>query len=195
MVSGNVTKAARRRLTPEDWAGSAYRALARAGVDAIGVEPIAAELGATKGSFYWHFANRESLVEAALDRWERRMTEDVVEDLEREPDPAKRLRRLMSAAFRIKAEDRGAEIAVLGSADDAVRRRVRRVTRRRMAYITAQLEALGWSAAEARDRTELLMDVYLGSLQIANIGAGAPDRRSRQRQVDLVLTLVRFRAA
>ena len=47
---------------------AAFRALARGGVDSIAVEPIAAELGATKGSFYWHFKNRDSLV-AALDEW------------------------------------------------------------------------------------------------------------------------------
>ena len=77
MATGNVTKAARRRLTPDDWAASAYRALARAGVEAIGVEPIAAELGATKGSFYWHFANRGALVDAALDEWERRIDQVI----------------------------------------------------------------------------------------------------------------------
>ena len=43
-------------------ARAAFRALARGGVEAIAVEPIAAELGTTKGSFYWHFKNRDSLV-------------------------------------------------------------------------------------------------------------------------------------
>ena len=29
-------------------------------------------LGMTKGSFYWHFKNRDALVAAALQLWERR---------------------------------------------------------------------------------------------------------------------------
>ena len=50
------------------------------------METVAAELGATKGSFYWHFKNRDALIQTALDRWEKRRTESVIEELEREPD-------------------------------------------------------------------------------------------------------------
>jgi DNA-binding transcriptional regulator YbjK len=39
------------------------------GIERVRVEPLAAKLGVTKGSFYWHFVNREALIEAALDAW------------------------------------------------------------------------------------------------------------------------------
>jgi AcrR family transcriptional regulator len=43
-----------------------YRvALARGGVSAVAVEPLAAELGVTKGSFYSYFPHRDALVAAA----------------------------------------------------------------------------------------------------------------------------------
>ena len=41
-------KSTRPVLSPADWAQAAYRALARGGIEAVAVEPIAAELGAMK---------------------------------------------------------------------------------------------------------------------------------------------------
>ena len=85
-------KSTRQVLSPADWSRAAFRALALGGVEAVAVEPIAAELGATKGSFYWHFKNRDALIAATLEEWERRLTDTVIERLERSADPAERLR-------------------------------------------------------------------------------------------------------
>src|SRR3712207_5957417 len=105
---------ATRRLTQEDWAAAALAALARGGIDAIAVEPLAATLGATKGSFYWHFKNRDALVAAALKLWEERHTDKVIEYLEQDPDPARRLRTLIQGAYERGAGDR-VEIALLAN--------------------------------------------------------------------------------
>ena len=57
----------------------------------MAVEPLAAALGTTKGSFYWHFSGRDALLEAALQLWERTDTEDVIAQVEAAPDPHRRL--------------------------------------------------------------------------------------------------------
>src|ERR1700733_15957828 len=88
-------------LTPGDWARAALAAIARGGIAAVAVEGIAADLGATKGSFYWHFKNRDALIQAALALWGQSCRESVIEDLEHEPDPAEGLRKLLEAAFGI----------------------------------------------------------------------------------------------
>ena len=147
-----MRKAGQRPLTPDDWAGAALAAIARGGVDAVAVETVAAELGATKGSFYWHFKNRDALIQAALDMWEQRGTEAVIEEFEREPDPAVRLKKILEAGFELGPTDR-AEIALLANPDHpAAVRAVRRVAERRITYIAEQLEKLGWDAA-ARARS------------------------------------------
>ena len=57
-------------LSRERWASEALKAMARGGVAAVAVEPLARALGVTKGSFYWHFKNRDALIAAALERLE-----------------------------------------------------------------------------------------------------------------------------
>lgn len=89
----------RRRLTADDWADAALAALGERGLAGVAVEPLATRLGTTKGSFYWHFANRDALVVAALARWEEVATERIITAMEAaEPDPAARLDALLRAA-------------------------------------------------------------------------------------------------
>jgi AcrR family transcriptional regulator len=66
-------------LTRADWAEAALRALVRDGLKGVAVEPLARELGTTKGSFYWHFADRAALIEATLEHWEHRATTEMLE--------------------------------------------------------------------------------------------------------------------
>ncbi len=63
-----VATGRRESLTAADWTEAALVALARGGLAAVGVEPLAKELGATKGSFYWHFADRNELIVSTLFR-------------------------------------------------------------------------------------------------------------------------------
>jgi AcrR family transcriptional regulator len=151
----------------------------------VAVEPIAAELGATKGSFYWHFKNRDALVLAALDEWERRLTEAVIDRLEHSSDPAERLRHLMEASFEISVTDRAAELALLASSDDGVRRRVRQVVDRRVKYMARQLEALGWQPVPALDRALLLSYLYVGYLQMTQVTPSLTTKEARQRHAAL----------
>ena len=186
-----MRKPTRRRLGQEDWAIAALKALARGGIEAIAVEPIAESLGTTKGSFYWHFKNRDALVEAALDLWERRRTDAVIEYLDQEADPARRLRMLIEGSYEKGPVDR-VEIALLANPNNRSARRVlQRVSERRLQYLADQLEALGWEPEEARDRALVIGYVYVGGMQMALVAPKLTDPRTRRRRVDLVFnTLV-----
>ena len=56
-----------QQLGRHDWVDAALRALTVGGLASLSVERLATELGATKGSFYWHFKDRAALIEATLD--------------------------------------------------------------------------------------------------------------------------------
>ena len=65
----------------------------------MAVEPLAKELGTTKGSFYWHFADRNALLEATLGLWEARDTDRVIAAIDESQDVMTRLRNLLGLAF------------------------------------------------------------------------------------------------
>src|SRR6478736_6663899 len=67
------------RLARSDWVTAGLRMLAERGIDAVAVEPLCQRLGVTKGSFYWHFADRAALHAAMLDLWRERGTAEIVE--------------------------------------------------------------------------------------------------------------------
>jgi AcrR family transcriptional regulator len=73
--------------------------LAEGGLGAVAIEPLAARAGATKGSVYHHFPNREALLKATVERWEREHTEKVIELVEAEATPHDKLRTLFSTVL------------------------------------------------------------------------------------------------
>ncbi|KGN31944.1 TetR family transcriptional regulator [Knoellia sinensis KCTC 19936] len=174
----------RQSLGPADWTRAALDALARGGLAAVAVEPLAKELGTTKGSFYWHFADRNALLAATLKLWERRDTERVVASLDEAPDPLSRLRRLLHLAFSSvgdgEAETAGTvELALQASASQPlVAETLARVTKRRLEVLSALYVELGLAPARARDRALLAYTAYLGHAQIAH---ATPDLMPRGR--------------
>lgn len=170
----------KRRLSAQDWAQAALTALAEGGVAAVAVEPLAARLGATKGSFYWHHADRGALVDAALALWEARETDAVIAQLDALPDPAERLRVLFDLVLTHPEAD---SVALLfrDVEDERVGAALERVTRRRLDYVVEQLRACGVPAAQARARATVAYAAYIGWWQLRRIvpDAAPPGRRAR----------------
>jgi AcrR family transcriptional regulator len=170
-------KSSRTSLTAEDWSAAALAALERNGLAAIAVEPIAKTLGATKGSFYWHFTGRDDLIAAALELWERRDTDGVIAAVDRASEGADRLRLLLRIVFMAVVETPGAgaiELALQPHADHRLVAPVlARVTERRMSTLEALFAEQGLSKAQARDRALLAYTTYLGHAQLAH---ATPDR-------------------
>ena len=170
-------KSSRASLTAEDWSAAALAALERNGLAAVAVEPLAKTLGATKGSFYWHFTGRDDLNAAALELWERRDTDGVIAAVDQAADGADRLRILLRLVFRAVVGTPGAgaiELALQPHADHPLVAPVlARVTERRMSTLVALFAEQGLSKAQARDRALLAYAAYLGHAQLAH---ATPDR-------------------
>jgi len=162
-----------RRLSREDWITAALAAIADGGLAAVGVEPIAARLGATKGSFYWHFENRDALLEAAIRRWEKETTTDVIAEITAAHDaPASQFRRLVVSVIERAEQDRVGPALLASAAHPAVAPALERVTDARLNLIATVLRGLGFPPAEARRRALLSYSAYLGHGQLAHTTPG-----------------------
>ncbi|RPF33053.1 TetR/AcrR family transcriptional regulator [Streptomyces sp. TLI_185] len=157
------------RLTARDWADAALTAVREGGgLAAVAVEPLATRLGTTKGSFYWHFTNREALIGAALARWVESNTDEIIAAVETEPDPEQRLRALFQRVTKPGAAD-PLELSLLASTDHPqVAAALRQVTERRIDYLTGLFTELGFGAEEARERGLMAYSFYLGHSQLGH---------------------------
>lgn len=156
----------RQSLSAEDWARAALDAMAAKGLDAVAVEPLARQLGVTKGSFYWHFPNREALLAAALERWEQDETEAVLARVDAVAEPYARIVALFKQANSSYRSGR-LYLALAAAADHpAVHAIVERVSQRRLSYLFDCYRALGMDKREADHWSRFAYATFVGNLQI-----------------------------
>lgn len=136
------------RLDAKAWVFAALALLAEQGVDGVRVEPLAKRLNVTKGSFYWHFKDRDALLEVMLSEWRKKATITIIERLDSErSSPADRLRRLLRLPHASGASEVAAaielSIRLWGRRDERARRTLEEVDRLRLVYIANLMRDCG----------------------------------------------------
>lgn len=148
------------RLDAEAWVDAALLELGAAGIDGVRVEVLAKRLSVTKGSFYWHFKDRDALLVAMLNLWRRRATLALIERLESGNASAEeRLRRLLQLPLlgqrSASAADLELSIRLWGRRDERAEAALMEVDELRLRYIGRLLQELGMSKEEAAARAIL----------------------------------------
>ena len=181
---------AKNRLSKEDWIAAGFRALSSRGAPSLKAEALARDLGTTKGSFYWHFADVPAFHNAMLDLWEARAFQDIAEEMDQIDNPVKRLRALGAAAAQGTPEEFGgdnAEPAIRAWAQEntSVAQAVTRVDTRRMDYVASILKDIGVTNPEI---TRLIYGAYVGMSELSARDA-QDNGQAMGTLVDLVLAL------
>ncbi|KJY26204.1 TetR/AcrR family transcriptional regulator [Streptomyces sp. A1547] len=186
---------AKGRVTKDDWTMAALRALARGGLSAVAVDVLARELAVSRGSFYWHFENREALLVAALEAWERHATAEVITTVREEGDPWTRARTLFAVALGTE-EIAGLEPALVAhTAHPAVAEVVARVTRTRLDFLAEIFGGLGFGPQESRHRALAGYAAYLGWLELRRTAADTapealPESPGAQAALDHLIGMI-----
>ena len=157
---------AKQNLSADQWAEAALEAMTSGGLEAVSVEPLARRLGVTKGSFYWHFANRDALVRAALELWERHETTDAIATVRDEPDPYERIVKLFKRANTSHRAGRLYLALAAASDDPAVEAVVQRVSAQRLDYLRQSYQALGLNARDAQLWSTFAYATFIGNQQV-----------------------------
>lgn len=166
MTQAASTKKARTRLSAEDWEQQALVMIAEQGVGAFAVEPLARRMGITKGSFYWHFAGREALLEQALARWEKHDARNLNAALGAIEDPRERLESFFRRVGRERLTHQVFSALCAATDHPQVEPVLERVANRRMRHIAKAFTELGMAPDDAAHRARLTYSVYLGFLQL-----------------------------
>jgi AcrR family transcriptional regulator len=144
--------------------------LSAQGIESVRVEVLARDLAVSKGSFYWHFRDRNDLLEKLLVRWED-------SELDWLKAAAATGAAMQWANFIEKTSDPEGmrmEVALRAWArrDERVAARVAAIEKRKARLIVDVLREVGFTQAAAASGSELVLLICLGWL----------DRGTRDRQ-------------
>ena len=180
---GDGNEVQRSTLTPESWIEAATAVLIDQGIDHVRIDSLAGRLAVTRGSFYWHFRDREDLLRRVLHAWAQRATALLTRRLQSvRDDPRQQLRDVISLPFRGRAATRAAriELAIRAWArrDEMARHAVDEADGSRIAYHTQIFEAVGFKGDEARMRAFVLYSYEVAESLLHRQGTAA-DRQAR----------------
>lgn len=181
--------AAITRTPSEKWIEAGLSALASGGPRAVRIEALAKELGVTKGGFYGFFTDRDALLTAMLDTWERESIDEVIATIEDEGGDAKtKIHRAGALTF---SDDRllPIDLAVRDWArhDKAVAERLRRVDNGRMDLLRKMIGTFCHDPDEVEARSLLAFCAVIGSHFLAADHGNRTREQILARAADLVL--------
>lgn len=189
---------AQARTPRSSWIDEGLRALIRGGPEAVRIEPLARALGVSKGGFYWHFDDRQALLDEMLEAWEQALIDDVAEAIEAKDgdgDERSRLRRLFALATSSSGELAKPvgelmkiELAIRDWArrDEAIAKRLRRVDNTRMSYMRPLFAAICEDEDEVEARCLLALALFAGG-PLVRVDH---DGRSRSEVIESALELL-----
>jgi len=158
------------------WVDAALDLLAEGGVDAVRIDPLAKRLGVTRGSFYWHFKDRQALHDAMLKEWRKRASYRIGARIEsRAATPAERLRQTLALPHASPRSKRAAAIELAirlwARRDAAAAKAVAHIDDVRLTYYATLFSEMGVPAAEARRRAFMLYAALMGQAYIVTTAA------------------------
>ncbi len=160
---------AKVKLGKEDWIRAGFEALNDGGHETIRVEAMARKLGATKGSFYWHFKNAAALRSTMLQIWKERATADIIEGLKSlEPGRPRLLALIDIATTPVPVYDSNpAEFAIRDWArhDEEAAGYLREVDAKRITYLQ---EEMGGRTPLVAEKAHLFYAAYLGVMLLSS---------------------------
>jgi AcrR family transcriptional regulator len=180
--------AAQARTPRTTWIDAGLRALAAGGPEAVRVDILAQQLGITRGSFYWHFEDRAAFLDALLDSWERKSTDEVLRQVESKGGGT-REKVWHSGILTFSKELLPIDLAVRDWArrDKSVAKRLRRVDNRRMDHLRALIGALWTDPVEIEARSVLAFSLAVGHHLIAADQRTPSTKQLLKRATELLL--------
>ena len=157
------------RLTRNDWIEAAGKMFVQGGVSEVKVDKLARRLKVTRGSFYWHFKDRQDLLDALLTQWLERNRGEI-EALRNGPaGEAAAFEHLLRLWLTQDASIPAYDIAVRGWArrSEAVAAAVLEVDHGWIELLDEALRGLGYSSPESIVRARIFYFHQIGYARYA----------------------------
>lgn len=176
------------RLSVDDWIQAGYEILAEQGIKALKLDALCERVGATKGSFYWHFTDMAGYRSALVRAWGEVRDEDRrhFAGLSELP-PRERLSRMMSALVDAKHRTLERAMREWARTDEEVAAGVRSSDRRVLEAVRQAFVDDGFDLEEADLRANATFAAGIGFLHLGGSKASAKAAARRERFLDIML--------
>jgi AcrR family transcriptional regulator len=152
--SGQAT----RRVSKQQWLDAALEVLASDGVHGIRVVSLARTLNISKSGFYWHFKNRDDLLEEMKKYWTGRYSEQIILEVSSLNSlPAEKLLRAVQEIRGQQSARYDLAFALWAKHEPSVRKLVDQMRDSRIAFIKGILVDAGYTGKELEARSRLFI--------------------------------------
>lgn len=177
------------RLSRTDWLEAGSRVLTHAGPGGLKIADVCTAIGASKGSFYWHFQGRQDFLRGLFEHWRERETSALIKRAEAACSSPRDRIWFVVEFVTLGGYDVGTEVAMRqwGQSDPSVQSALEQVDAERLDFFSRHFRACGFSEEDARHRA---ITVYSLTLSCGYMLTGEQDdalERRMRRSLDLLL--------
>lgn len=152
-----------KRLSRQNWLDAAIIQLGEHGVDGIKVVVLARKLGATSGSFYWHFKGQPELLDCILEHWEVEQTDTIIEMSRAfQGPPEERILQLMFGVIENDAAGLDHSISVWAKRNNEVLQVFERTINKRFDHAVWMFRQAGFTGRQAKTRGRMMVAYLMG---------------------------------
>lgn len=175
-------------LSKADWLEAGYLLIAEHGARAVKIERLCQQVGATRGSFYWHFDDIDSYRAALVASWKAFLEQDrrSLANLNTLA-PRERLKAMMDELMSPSHWMLERAMREWARSDDTAAAAVRAADRRVLRAVTKAFQDYGFGVGDARLRAEATFAAGIGFLHLARTPGENRSPARRERFLDLML--------
>jgi len=149
--------------TKEDWIKLGYTLFSNTGVQGLVVEQMATKLKCNKSSFYWHFKNKANFIEQIVAFWVEKDTQSIIEKVELQSTPKKKLLELISISYKKDANlDFYFYLKKYAQSEKSIKNKLDKIDTERIGYVSMLLVQMGYKKAEATVKAKIFYKHLIG---------------------------------
>ena len=145
-------------VSKRQWLTKALETLETDGYEAVKIDRLAKQLGISRSGFYYHFKDRQDLLQHLLDYWANEYTAVITEDMDmKKLDAEKRLFTTMKIVREKKLPKYDLAMNSWAKVDPLVDKVVKKVIKIRLDFTRAMFEELGFDGDELEMRARMFL--------------------------------------
>lgn len=147
-----------KRVSKAEWLQAALDSLLKHGVNGLSIERLAQSLDTSKSGFYWHFTNKDDLLESILSYWESEFTDTVINSsVQLTENPEKKLQQISNMIMDHQLGRYDMVLRIWGNEDKGVKKRINKTDRKRLGYISEIFRDMGFRGEEPENRARIFI--------------------------------------